>query len=149
MTARTDLLFVYGTLMSVASGPLGQGERLRLRGEGRSLGKGGVAGLMVDLGNYPGLVEPRSWSPAAVARSTVVHGELLELTDPEQTFSWLDRYEGIVPGGGRACEYRRDVIDAVLASAPLRRREANAYIFQGGMGRARIVAGGRWTTGAD
>ncbi|MBL8566227.1 MAG: gamma-glutamylcyclotransferase [Hyphomicrobiaceae bacterium] len=148
MTARTDLLFVYGTLMSMASGALGQGERLRLRREGRILGKAMAAGLMVDLGNYPGLVEPRRWSPAAVGRSTVVHGELLALTDPEQTFSWLDRYEGIVPGG-RACEYRRDVIDAVLTSAPLRRREANAYIFQGGMGRARIVPGGRWTTGGD
>lgn len=143
--AQTNLLFVYGTLASVATGTLGAAQRARLRREGRVLGPAMVAGRLLDLGSYPGLVDPRPWSALARARRGVVHGELHELNDPALTFPWLDPYEGITPGCRGGCEYRRDVLEIALASAPLRKLDAHAYVFQGATAKARNIVDGRWT----
>lgn len=144
MVVHTDLLFAYGTLMPDIASAMGTAERLRLKREGRALGKAMMAGLLVDLGRYPGLLEPRAWSATAVARGTVVHGVLLQLADPEATFAWLDRYEGIEPGSSARCEYRRDVVSAVLSSKPLRAMPAHVYVYQGHTAMARALPGGRW-----
>ena len=76
-------LFVYGTLMSRARGLLGASQRARLGLKGTSLGEATIAGRLVDLGTYPGLLEP-------AAAGDIVHGELFRLDRPEEVMSWLD-----------------------------------------------------------
>jgi gamma-glutamylcyclotransferase (GGCT)/AIG2-like uncharacterized protein YtfP len=80
-------LFVYGTLMSRVSHPMGT----RLRGEARLLGEATIEGRLYSLGCYPGLVE-------AVEGQYTVHGEVYALSSPAMSLHWLDVYEGIVPG---------------------------------------------------
>jgi gamma-glutamylcyclotransferase (GGCT)/AIG2-like uncharacterized protein YtfP len=74
----TDLLFTYGTLM--------RGFRLHRLLEGRAayLGRGNVAGRIVDLGSYPGAVA----DPAGC-----LHGEVYRITDPA-LWAALDSAEG-------------------------------------------------------
>lgn len=144
MPPQTDLLFVYGTLMSAVTGGMGARERLRLGREASSLGAAMVVGRLIDCGRYPGLLAPCSWSVEAADRAGVVHGELLRLADPDTTFAWLDRYEGILPACGGSCEYRREVVDAVRAAHPHLVQSAHVYVFQGRADGARTVADGRW-----
>lgn len=142
------LLFVYGTLQSTATSILGTAQRTRLKREGRVLGPAIVTAKLLDLGEYPGLVEPGAWSPVARPDRSLVHGELLELTNPERTFEWLDLYEGISPACGAACDYRREVMEAVLAASPLRRLTANVYVYQGRLAGTKPIGEGRWPPGA-
>ena len=93
-------LFVYGTLMSTATGALGRDMRLRLRREARLLGAATMPGRLYDLGRYPGLV-------AATETADVVHGEVLALVDPAATLPWLDDYEGVGSDAAAAGEYRQ------------------------------------------
>ena len=73
--ANTRLLFVYGTLMSTATGAMGRGPRARLDRASRILGPASVTGHLYDLGRYPGLVLK---APGG-APSGTVFGELREL----------------------------------------------------------------------
>ena len=100
MSERNDLLFVYGTLLTRARGELGADMRARLKKVSSSLGEATIPGRLFDLGTFPVMI-------AAAAPSDVVHGEVLQLDDPESTFVWLDPYEGITPGHRRQDEYER------------------------------------------
>ncbi len=108
----TDLLFVYGTLCCDCTGQLGQLERLRLARESTVLCSAAVPGRMVDLGGYPGLVDGSGLvdSPGVVDSLGVadrpgrVEGIVLRLNWPEQTWAWLDAYEG---AGCDGAEYDR------------------------------------------
>jgi gamma-glutamylcyclotransferase (GGCT)/AIG2-like uncharacterized protein YtfP len=129
-------IFVYGTLMSAATGSLGRDMRLRLRREARSAGSATVQGVLYDLGTYPGLV--RSADP-----SDRVHGEVLALIDPAATLPWLDDYEGVGRGQASAGEYLRVVEHARLASGAS--LEIWLYLLQRPLRGLPRIPGGRWT----
>lgn len=132
----SDLLFVYGTLLSKASGGLGAVERKRLLAEAVPIGPACVHGLLYDLGHYPGLVDSTPSGP-------VVHGEIIRLVDPTATLVWLDTYEGVLPPPDVG-EYVRVVRRAALSDG--RAVEAWCYIYQAGTDGAKPIVGGRWLT---
>lgn len=124
-------LFVYGTLMSAAGHQMGQ----RLLAESQLIGPGVLEGQLFDLGEYPALVEG---GPAG----GLVHGEVLELSNPAATLVWLDEYEGILPGRESGNEYERVERRVQLASGG----EATAwvYVYRATITGARLIENGRW-----
>lgn len=125
-------LFVYGTLMSAAMGPMGAGERARLARSGRTAGPATVAGRLVDLGRYPGLID-------AAAPGDLVVGEVIQLEDAAEVFGWLDRYEGL---DAPDAEYERVIRSARLASGAS--VEAWLYRYRRDASGLPAVAGGLW-----
>lgn len=122
--ASTSFLFVYGTLRR------GSGTRIqaRLEEEAAWLGPATVAGALYRVSWYPALVTLRTEDAVGVSsgaacaagpavgsqqpkggRCARVRGDLFRLADPQATLAWLDEYENVVPGDGRASEYRRVV----------------------------------------
>ena len=137
MSETCKLLFVYGTLLRGDRGSSGRGQRARLAREAEWRGRARTAGLLYDLGRYPGLVV--SAQPGAE-----VHGEIFELADPEHTLRWLDAYEGIVPGQPSCGEYQR-----VLR--PIARAEGDptvawVYVYRNSVAGAVLIPDGRWIT---
>lgn len=122
-------LFVYGTLRA---GSRNTRCDLLLPGT-RSAGSGRTRGVLIDLGDYPGLVV----SPAARAW---VFGELHALLDVPTVLDRLDRYEGCAPGQRATGEFERVIVNVVTArSAQLR---AWTYIYCGSAtGQPRIMSG--------
>ena len=127
-------LFVYGTLMSTATVPLGRSMRTRLGREASLLGPAQIQGRLYDLGSYPGLVT--SSDP-----SDVVFGEVFALHEPAKTFPWLDAYEGIGTGDAADDLYVRETRAVRLDENPV---EAWVYLFIGSVERAAYVSDGRW-----
>lgn len=129
-------LFVYGTLMSAATGALGHAQRARLQRETRSLGPATMArARLYDLGRYPGLVESDN-------AADVVHGEALLLLDAQRTFTWLDPYEDI-----SAADPAHDMYARRERAIRLARGEvvtAWVYVFLDDVAHRRLIAGGRW-----
>src|SRR5580704_5016787 len=76
-------LFVYGTLRSGSGNEWSR----RLAANAEFLGKGRVAGVLFEIGSYPGM------TPAQSEGDTVV-GEVFQLADPEALWPALDEYEG-------------------------------------------------------
>jgi gamma-glutamylcyclotransferase (GGCT)/AIG2-like uncharacterized protein YtfP len=132
----TSHLFVYGTLMSAATGPLGRAERRRLQRQGVSLGPATTTGRLYDLGPYPALV-------ASDDAADVVHGELFALHDAAATLRWLDAYEGIVPGDHDRSEYRRATRQVRLANGA--QLTAWMYLYARDPAGARLLSDGRWS----
>ena len=132
---ETGHLFVYGTLMSAASGRLGGAERERLQRQGECLGAATIAGRLYDLGSYPGLV-------ASNDAADVVHGEVYALRDAAQSLRWLDAYEGIAPGDHNGNEYERAVRPVRLASGS--ELTAWVYLYVRDPATARLLSDGRW-----
>lgn len=128
-------LFVYGTLMSTATGALGARMRSRLRREAKILGPATMSGRLVDLGRYPAMT-------AAATGTDIVHGELLRLADPKRTLPWLDDYEGIGHGGQALNEYRRQVVAAWPDGGE--QVDAWVYLFNRPVDGLVPIAGGRW-----
>jgi len=140
------LLFVYGTLMSTASGSMGRGPRARLDRASRTMGRAAVRGFLFDLGVYPGLVlKLRGAVPGGEAR---VFGELRELIEPGDVFDWLDRYEGITceVDAKDGCDYRRVVRDVARLDASGRQvvMPAWIYVYEGPLVGARLLPDGIW-----
>lgn len=129
-------LFVYGTLKSSHKGAFGQDKRDRLHRESRLLGPATASGRLFDLGDYPGLVAPDT-------PGDVVHGEVVELADPETSFRWLDAYEGIRTDTLHASEYHREPRRVRLASGT--ELTAWVYIYARDVSGARLVTGGTWS----
>jgi len=129
-------LFIYGTLMSSATGALGKAQRERLTRESRSLGAATMTGArLYDLGRYPGLVE-------SGAASDIVHGEVVLLANPARTFLWLDTYEEVVPSDPTASEYAR--MERTVRLQRGGELKAWVYVFLKDVARRRAIAGGRW-----
>jgi gamma-glutamylcyclotransferase (GGCT)/AIG2-like uncharacterized protein YtfP len=128
-------LFVYGTLMTRARGPLGASQRARLHREATSLGPATIAGRLVALDTYPGLVEP-------TAPSDVVHGELFRLDRPVEVLSRLDSYEGVSPAPTPQDEYRRVLTTARLTTA----EEIRTWVYRycGATSGLPVITDGRW-----
>jgi gamma-glutamylcyclotransferase (GGCT)/AIG2-like uncharacterized protein YtfP len=130
-------LFVYGTLMRrAATAGLGVAERQRLWAESALVGKAAIQARLYDFGAYPGLV------PVSDDTSAIVHGELLRLTDPAATFTWLDVYEMIVPGDEATNEYVRVLTNVTAGGGAA--VEAWVYAYQRDVGDHRPIPGGLW-----
>lgn len=131
----TTYLFVYGTLMTRARGPLGASQRARLGLKGASLGDATIAGRLVDLGSYPGLLDP-------ALPGDIVHGELFRLDQPDEVISWLDSYEGIPAEPTPDDEYARVLVPARLASGES--VAAWVYRYRGKTSGFPAISSGRW-----
>jgi gamma-glutamylcyclotransferase (GGCT)/AIG2-like uncharacterized protein YtfP len=135
LNQRRQILFVYGTLMSSAKGALGMEERHRLAREGKNLGPAIFSGArLYDLGSYPGLRDGHG-------RGDIVYGEALELGDAEETFLWLDSYEGLHPAAGS--EYVRTERQISLARGES--VTAWVYILKHDRADDRRISSGRWS----
>lgn len=130
-----DHIFVYGTLMTTASGALGRDMRDRLARAATSLGAATMPGRLFDLGDYPG-------ASAADGPADIVHGEVLLLRDRDATLGWLDDYEGIGRGAQAIGEYERVIEVATLADG--RTVEAWFYRFLRPTAGLPQLRDGRW-----
>jgi gamma-glutamylcyclotransferase (GGCT)/AIG2-like uncharacterized protein YtfP len=112
----TDLLFTYGTLM--------RGFRLHRLLDGRAayLGRGQVAGRIVDLGSYPGAVPDPDRH---------LHGEIYRVADPA-LWGRLDSAEG-------PQYHRREV---TVRSEDGREQAASIYWYIGPLDRGVPIPGG-------
>jgi gamma-glutamylcyclotransferase (GGCT)/AIG2-like uncharacterized protein YtfP len=90
MPDDADLLFVYGTLRP----SLAAGESARLVHGLDLVGPATTPGVLVDLGDYPGLI----------GGDGIVHGDLLRIADPARLQA-LDAYEEC---GGPAPLFQRE-----------------------------------------
>jgi gamma-glutamylcyclotransferase (GGCT)/AIG2-like uncharacterized protein YtfP len=135
MSGINPRLFVYGTLMSCASGSFGKAERERLAREARKLGEGTIQGRLYRLRYYPGLV-------ASEDPDELVHGEVYALMQPERSFTWLDAYEGLMPGG-------RGDFERIERPVKLATGWVTAWVYQycRPVGQLPMIPGGRWTSG--
>ena len=139
MTLPT-LLFVYGTLMRrAARAAMGISERERLWAESTLVGDATIHARLYDFGAYPGLVLDD-------ATGCIVHGEVLDLTSPAETFAWLDAYEMIVPGREEESEYARRIAPVAILTADGRceKNEAWVYVTRRDVRALRPLEAGRW-----
>lgn len=124
-----DAFFVYGTL---------------LRGECRHsiLRRYGVEcvllsrafGRLVDLGSFPGLIEP--WS-----RDAMVEGEFVRLGDPAGAVVDLDQVEGFRGFGRDGSLYQRALINVDVGNGRIRR--AWTYVYAGNESGP-VIESGAW-----
>jgi gamma-glutamylcyclotransferase (GGCT)/AIG2-like uncharacterized protein YtfP len=142
-------LFVYGTLLSTASGDYGQAARSRLLRDAALRTPARIFGQLYELGDYPGLVIAANQGANQGAdqgredRRDLVHGQLLVLADPAVTWPWLDDYEMISPEPMADNEYARVEQDVTLASGgPVVRAWVYAYCKP--ITRQPRIADGRW-----
>lgn len=171
---ETPYLFVYGTLMSTATGFLGQTQRARLAGESEPVGPAAVGGRLYDLGRYPGLVvtspvsvagrsarvQPVSGAASGEGARDIVFGEVVKLIDPRRSLRWLDTYEGVYGDGGRAGdEYLRRPAEVWLcgpgglsdqdapagAGAEVQALSAWVYVYQGRFDPRMQIRSGVWS----
>jgi gamma-glutamylcyclotransferase (GGCT)/AIG2-like uncharacterized protein YtfP len=135
MRLSQQYLFVYGTLMQTAGGALGTAERERLFAQSRHIGSATISGAaLYDLGEYPGLSDTAD-------TLAVVHGEVVELSDPDRTFAWLDHYEGLGP----QAEYKREI--RRVRADDGREIEAWVYLLRRTGDPAKRIGSGRWRNG--
>lgn len=120
----TDLLFVYGTLLSGIDHPMGR----KLRNEATLLGPASTRGRLYQISWYPGLVP-------STETNDMVKGELYRLPEPQKSFIWLDEYEAVDSG-----EFSRNVGEVFHKGSPLK---AWMYIYQSN------TVTGKWLIGGD
>jgi gamma-glutamylcyclotransferase (GGCT)/AIG2-like uncharacterized protein YtfP len=94
-------LFVYGTLL------MGEVRSQIMTSRGELVGPATAAGVLYDLGAYPGL------RPGAGQ----VHGEVYRLADPATALEALDLVEGFYGFGVAGSLYRRAIVRATVADA--------------------------------
>ena len=134
-------LFVYGTLKSGYRGRFGRDKQDRLARGSRLIGAAVLAGRLYDLGRYPGVID-------ASEPGDLVHGEVVELLDPQAALLWLDAYEGFVPGAPEVSEYLREqrtvrLLDGIERGAGCE-LTAWAYLYARDLVGARRLESGRW-----
>ncbi len=126
----TPFLFVYGTLLPNSEGKLGLRQRNRLRGESSFLGPAHTAGVLLDLGDYPGLMHG----------AETVHGGVFRLHDTGTTLPWLDTYECLT--GSDRDEYVRRQVEVTLVGG--QSLIAWTYVFIGNSHGLCKITSGRW-----
>jgi gamma-glutamylcyclotransferase (GGCT)/AIG2-like uncharacterized protein YtfP len=133
MSSSERFLFVYGTLLSEAGHPMYE----HIARLASLQGRGSVAGTLVDLDAYPGLIPPESDSDRVV-------GEVYEVHDPDELYLMLDAYER---AGGDGALYERVPIAIQRDHGEV--VEGTTYRFlKSTEGRARI-ASGCWLSGRE
>jgi len=101
-------LFIYGTLMP--------GLRLEAQMHGaRFVGPAQVAGRLVDVGRFPGLL----------LGDGQVNGEVYEVDAAHLVR--LDVVEGLVPGDREASQYWRE--EVMVLSGPLQGQQVQTYVY--------------------
>ena len=101
-------LFIYGTLMP--------GLRLEAEMHGaRFVGPAHIAGRLIDVGLYPGLLQGDGQ----------VTGEVYEVDDAH--LARLDGVEGVVPGDRAESHYWRE--DVTVLSGPLQGQQVQTYLY--------------------
>ena len=113
VTHHSSLIFVYGTLRRG-----GKSHELLERLGAVYLGKGSVAGELLDLGTFPGAL--KSGLPP-----TRVVGEIYRLPDPSGALKTLDEYEGVGPGALVTSLYRREITQVTLENG----EKLSAWIY--------------------
>ncbi len=129
----SDLLFVYGSLVSAAAHPKGE----RLRREATLQGPAMLQARLYRVSWYPGIA-------LSSDAEDIVHGELYRLTSPEASLRWLDEYEGIAPGAlsvAPSDDYERRLC-AVRALGET--HDAWVYLYRKDMSALERVMTGRW-----
>ena len=123
----TNLVFFYGTLMSVFRRPGRQRVEAKLRAEGR----GWIDAALFDLGIYPAAI------PATDSR---VWGEVYRVVDVDEVLSELDELEGFHADDPEASLYRREETRVTFDEG----RTANAwvYFYNAPLGRAPRIESG-------
>lgn len=124
-------LFVYGTLRAESTAPQAEW----LKGVARHKGTARLAGRLVHLGNYPGLL------PAMNSTQRVI-GELYELPDDADVLEQLDRYEGCHPDDPEPHEYCRIVCTATDEDGV--RVWCWTYLYQWPSEHTEIIDNGDW-----
>jgi gamma-glutamylcyclotransferase (GGCT)/AIG2-like uncharacterized protein YtfP len=126
---KSDLIFVYGTLMSQFDGEYA----VFLRKNASLLGEATCGGYLYHVSWYPGLV----LSPEAMA-----FGELYKIKKSSEVIFWatLDEYEGVDPTLLVGDEYIRQQIDVRMGSKVF---TAWTYLFTGPK-KGKPIAGGRF-----
>ena len=82
----TDLIFVYGSLMSNVPSQAGKW----LAQNATRLATDELRGRLYDLGRYPGLLLVTS-----AQDQNLVRGEVYRMTRPKEALAYLDEYEGV------------------------------------------------------
>jgi gamma-glutamylcyclotransferase (GGCT)/AIG2-like uncharacterized protein YtfP len=127
---RKTRVFVYGSLMR---GEPAHRVLASLPGA-RRLGRGSIAGRLVDLGEYPGALP-------VVRRGERVHGELWEVEGRRASLRALDAYEAHDPARPERSLFTRRRVSVRLPSGRVR---AWAYLLAGDPRGAAEVPGGDW-----
>lgn len=118
----SDLIFVYGTLLSAVPSAASKW----LQQHARLLGEASFPGMIYDLGAYPGFVSDPSVSCQVV-------GEVYQLYAAEKAFSYLDKYEGL---DEQVPLYRREKLTHAGYGTVW------TYIYQGETTDLSLIAGG-------
>ena len=124
----SDLLFVYGTLLSSSPHPMAR----QLSREAQLLGPAKCQGTLYDFGKWPGML---------LAGSGSVYGDVYYLHDVPFSLRNLDAYEGIGENVENP-EYERRVIPVQFASG--RTVAAWAYTYLWPVTTGTIIQSGRW-----
>ncbi len=124
------ILFVYGTLRVGSLHPMAH----RLRAGATLLGRGSTAGVLYDLGVYPGATF------SAIERGRVV-GEVYAVRHGSRLIAELDSYEG-APQDGDGDMYGLVELEVALDAGG--RRSALSYALKRPPHWAKPVASGDW-----
>ena len=101
------------------------------------VGHARIQGRLFDLGEYPGLV--LSCDPGLSVR-----GEVYALTNPLETLSRLDDYEGCGPNDTTPHEFERVERDVVLDSGAI--SKAWVYAYRGSTANKREIVSGDYSS---
>lgn len=101
---------------------------------GKGVVHGSVAGRLVDLGEYPGLLVGED-------RTKRVHGEVYTFADLDEVFGDLDAIEGFNGYDGEDGEYRRCIVRVDLDA---RERICWTYVFCGDASGKPVIESGDW-----
>ena len=124
-------LFVYGTLRRNC----GSEKAAWLAKVAKHKGMARLAGRLVNLGDYPGLLP-------ATRPTERVRGELYELPDDPTILEEIDRYEACHPDDAEPHEYCRIVCTATDEDGV--RIWCWAYLYQWSAERRAIIPSGDW-----
>ena len=142
MTAeKGDLLFVYGTLQTVAQHPLGD----FLRKKAKLIGTGSIPARLYIIDD-PEEAPGANFFPGALPspdQSERVFGEIYELIDPEQLMPELDRFEACGPEWPEPQEFLLRKIDVKVDGGQATR--AWCYLYTWDVSGAERVISGRFT----
>lgn len=128
MTGAPRCLFVYGTLRRGSGHPM----QRWLETRSRWIGEASVAGRLIMLDGYPGLLLEDS-------PNGVVRGDVLVLVD-DSTLAAVDAYEGYAPRGDDSDEYERVRAEASMDDGTT--LDVWLYVYRGDVGgRAPIASG--------
>ncbi|MEQ8524563.1 gamma-glutamylcyclotransferase family protein [Gracilimonas sp.] len=129
---KTNLLFVYGTLMKGFENPVAR----HLHSTQNFLGEAYFPGLLFKVSFYPGAV-------CIPDSENKVYGHLFKITqNQKQLLQKLDDYEGIGTQFKQPNEFKRDVIPVFFKGQSL---TAYTYLFNAPYNQYPVITSGRFS----